>query len=357
MHQTEHFKNTYNALRKFRLFSALGLAALALTTGLAMAQTPAAGSDGAPDSALPGKGIKVQALQSAIAEETFQTMLVDRALERLGYEPQPIKEVDYPAAHIAIGNGDATFLAVHWDPLHQDYYDNAGGDAKLLRTGQYAGPAAQGYLIDKATADKYRITNIDQLRDPELAKLFDHDGDGKADLTGCNPGWGCEAMIEKHMEAYKLRPTVKHVQGSYAALIADTIGRYQRGEPILYYTWTPYWVSGVLVPGKDVVWLQVPFSANPQNADTRLEDGSDYGFSVNTTRIVVNRAWAEKNPAAVKLFDVMRLPIADINAQNERMRDGENTQADIARHVEGWIKYHQQLFDGWIAQARAAAKP
>ena len=354
MHQTEHFDVTYKTQRKFSWLSALGLAALALSTGLAMAQTKAAAS---PDTALPGKGVKVQALQSAIAEETFQTMLVDRALEKLGYETQPIKEVDYPAAHIAIANGDATFLAVHWDPLHQDYYDNAGGDAKLLRTGQYAGPAAQGYMIDRATAEKYNITNIDQLRDPNLAKLFDHDGDGKADLTGCNPGWGCEAMIEHHMDAYKLRDTVRHVQGSYAALIADTIGRYQRGEPILYYTWTPYWVSGVLVPGKDVVWLQVPFSANPQNANTRLEDGSDYGFSVNTTRIVVNRAWAEKNPAAVRLFEVMRLPIADINAQNERVRNGQGSQEDIARHTAGWIKFHQALFDSWIAQAKAAAKP
>jgi glycine betaine/proline transport system substrate-binding protein len=337
MHRTEHFKATYQAQRRFQWLSALALAALALSTSLAMAQTPDAG--------LPGKGIRVQALQGAIAEETFQTMLVERALERLGYEPQPIKEVDYPTAHVAVANGDATFLAVHWDPLHQDYYDNAGGDAKLLRTGRYAGPAAQGYLIDKATADKYHITNIAQL------------GDGKADLTGCNPGWGCEAMIEHHMDAYKLRATVQHVQGSYAALIADTLGRHGRGEPILYYTWTPYWVSGVLVPGKDVVWLQVPFSANPQHLDTRLADGSDYGFSVNTTRIVVNRAWAAKNPAAVKLFDVMRLPVADINAQNERIRSGENSQADIARHTAGWIKVHQQVFDGWIAQARAAAKP
>lgn len=349
MHQLDHFNATVATRRRFRWLSVLAIAALALGTSLAMAQTPAAG--------LPGKGIRVQALQSPIAEETFQTMLVDRALEKLGYTPQPIKEVDYPTAHIAIANGDATFLAVHWDPLHKDYYNNAGGDARLLRVGAYAGPAAQGYLIDKATADKYHITNIDQLRDPALARLFDHDGDGKADLTGCNPGWGCEAMIDKHMDAYKLRPTVKHVQGSYAALIADTIGRYQRGESILYYTWTPYWVSGVLVPGKDVVWLQVPFSANPDKADTRLGDGSDYGFSVNTTRIVVNRAWADKNPAAVKLFEVMRLPIADINAQNERMRQGENTQADIARHTAGWIKYHQQLFDSWIAQARAAAQP
>ena len=255
MHQIEHFKVTQKSQRKFQLFSALAIAALALTTSLAMAQTPAA-------DALPGKGIKVQALQSSIAEETFQTMLVDKALEKLGYEVQPIKEVEYPTAHIAIANGDATFMAVHWDPMHKDFYNNAGGDAKLLRTGQYAGPAAQGYLIDKATAEKYNITNIDQLRDPTLAKLFDHDGDGKADLTGCNPGWGCEALIEHHMDAYKLRETVTHVQGSYAALIADTLGRYKRGEPILYYTWTPYWVSGVLVPGKDVIWLKVPFSAN-----------------------------------------------------------------------------------------------
>ena len=349
MHQTENFNHTYKTKRRFQWFSVLALAALTLSTGLAMAQTPATG--------LPGKGIQVQALQSSVAEETFQTMLVNSALEKLGYAPQPVKEVAYPTAHIAIANGDATFLAVHWDPLHRDYYENAGGDAKLLRVGEYAGPAAQGYLIDKATAEKYNITNIEQLRDPGLAKLFDHDGDGKADLTGCDPGWGCEAMIEHHMDAYKLRASVKHVQGSYSALIADTIGRYGRGESILYYTWTPYWVSGVLVPGKDVVWLQVPFSANPRKDNTRLADGSDYGFSVNTTRIIVNRAWAEKNPAAVKLFEVMRLPIADINAQNERMRTGENSQADIARHTAGWIKYHQQLFDSWIAQALAAAKP
>ncbi|WP_432378229.1 glycine betaine/L-proline ABC transporter substrate-binding protein ProX [Duganella sp. P38] len=347
MQRIENFKATYKSQRKLHWIAALALAALALSTGVAMAQTP--------DAALPGKGIKVQALQSSLAEETFQTMLVDRALEKLGYEPQPVKEVEYPTAHIAIANGDATFLAVHWDPLHKDYYNNAGGDAKLMRVGEYAGPAAQGYLIDKATAERYNITNIEQLRDPGLAKLFDHDGDGKADLTGCNPGWGCEAMIENHMDAYQLRATVKHVQGSYAALMADTIGRYKRGEPVLYYTWTPYWVSGVLVPGKDVVWLQVPFSSNPDKTNTSMADGSDYGFAVNTTRIVVNRAWAEKNPAAVKLFEVMRLPIADINAQNERMRDGENSQEDIARHTEGWIKFHQQLFDSWIEQARAAA--
>jgi glycine betaine/proline transport system substrate-binding protein len=346
MQRIKNFRLRQQSQRLFRWVAVLALAALALSTQFAMAQAPQAG--------LPGKGIKVQALQSSVAEETFQTMLVDSALAALGYAPQPIKEVEYPTAHIAVANGDATFLAVHWDPLHQDFYDHAGGDAKLMRLGQYAGPAAQGFLIDKATADKYHITNIGQLTDPALAKLFDHDGDGKADLTGCNPGWGCEAAIEKNLDAYHLRATITHVQGNYSALIADTIGRFKRGEPVLYFAWTPYWVNAVMVPGKDVVWLQVPAA---QQSTTRLDDGSDYGFAINTTRIVVNRAWAAQNPAAVKLFEVMRLPIADIDAQNERMRSGENSQADIARHTAGWITFHQQVFDGWIAQALAAARP
>ena len=32
--------------------------------------------------------------------------------------------------------------------------------------------AAQGYLIDRKTAEKYHITNIAQLKDQKLAKLF-----------------------------------------------------------------------------------------------------------------------------------------------------------------------------------------
>jgi glycine betaine/proline transport system substrate-binding protein len=323
-----------------------GLMALALT-GPAQAQN------------LPGKGIAVQPLQSSIAEETFQTLLVSRALAKLGYDVKPIKEVEYPTAHVAIANGDATFMADHWDPLHADFYKNAGGDAKLYRQGAYSPGAAQGYLIDRKTAEAHKITRVDQLKDPAIAKLFDHNGDGKADLTGCNPGWGCEAVIEHHLDAYKLRDTVTHQQGSYAALIADTITRLKQGQPVLYYTWTPYWVSGVLRPGQEVVWLQVPFSSLPgeqSKLDTQLPNGQNYGFVLNTQRIVANRQFTEQNPAAARLFEVMALPVADINAQNLRMREGQNKPQDVERHTDAWIKAHQKTFDGWIAQAMAAAK-
>ncbi|WP_418151383.1 glycine betaine/L-proline ABC transporter substrate-binding protein ProX [Variovorax atrisoli] len=308
---------------------------------------------------LPGKGATVQPLKSSLAEEAFQTLLVMRGLEKLGYKVEPMKDLEPATEHLAIANGDATFMANHWSLLHADFYKNSGGDAKLWRKGVYSAGAVQGYLIDRKTAEQYGITNIAQLKDPAIAKLFDTDGDGKADLTGCNPGWGCELAIESHLTAYQLRDTISHRQGSYAALMADTIARFKQDKPVLYYTWTPYWVSAVLRPGKDVVWLQVPFSSSQGdggNVDTQLPNGRNYGFQANDEQIVANRAFIEKNPAAAKLFEVMKLPIGDINAQNLRMSQGANTQQDVERHADGWIRAHQELFDGWVEQARAAAR-
>ena len=69
------------------------------------------------------------------------------------------------------------------------------------------------------------VENLTQ-RDHVCIAVRDIDGDGKADLAGCTPGWGCEAVIEHQLDAFGLRDTVTHNQGSYSAIIADTITRF-----------------------------------------------------------------------------------------------------------------------------------
>lgn len=316
-------------------------------------------STAASAAALPGEGIRVQPVQSTLPEESFQTELVNRALEKLGYQVNATEEVEYNVAYTAIAAGDATYMAVNWEPLQKDMYQAAGGDDKFFRKGTYISGAAQGYLIDKKTADEYHITDISQLKDPKLARLFDANNDGKADLAGCNPGWVCGQVINAQIEAYGLSNSVRQNQGNYSAIIADTLTRYKTGKPVLYFTWTPYWVSDELKPGKDVVWLTVPYSVTPgtqKNEDTALANGKNYGFKPNNEHIVANKAWAQQNPAAAKLFSIVKLPLADVNAQNQRMHAGESSAADVQRHVDGWIQAHQQIFDGWVREAAAAAR-
>lgn len=303
----------------------------------------------------PGAGVSVKGFHSNIAEEKFQTLIINSALQELGYDTQPVLEVEYSAGYAAIAQNDIQWSAVSWDPLHNDMYKNSGGDDTIIRLGTYITGAAQGYLMDKVTAEKYNIDTIDDLKDPKIAALFDSNGDGKADLTGCQPGWGCEIVINHQLKAFGLTDTVNHIQGSYAAIISDTIARFKAGQPIVYYTWTPYWVSGVLIPNKDVVWLQVPRSEHPLGTDTQLPNGDNYGFNVNSERIVVNKAFADANPAAKKLFEVAKLDINAVSAENKLVAEGQNTTKDIELHTKNWIKKNRELFDSWLAAARKAA--
>ena len=313
------------------------------------------GANAAFADSMPGEGVTVRPVEGTILEEKFQHWIIYRALEELGYEVAEPQEVEYQTIHLALGTGDGDFTTVHWDPLHQVFFNESGGEEKMTKLGQYIEGALQGYLVDKASYEA-GVTNLGDLKDPEVAKRFDADGNGTADLAGCVPGWGCERVIEHHLTEFGLRDTVTHNQGAYNAVIAETVALHQAGKPIVYYTWTPYWVSGVLVPGDNVEWIAVPYSSLPDGRVANTEFmGKDHGFEVNSLRIVANNDFLSENPAAAKLFELAKLDINDVSAQNNKMRDGEDSLEDIGRHVDEWISANQATYDGWIAEARAAA--
>jgi glycine betaine/proline transport system substrate-binding protein len=159
------------------------------------------------------------------------------------------------------------------------------------------------------------------------------------------------------MKAYDLEKTVTVNQGSYFALMADTITRYKEGQPILYFTWVPQWIATVLVEDKDVVWLEVPKTDLPDgnnNVDTMYK-GKNLGFAVDKVEAVLNKEFADKNPAALKFLSVMQITTADESAQNLKMQQGEKKPADIRRHAKEWVAAHRQQFDAWLQTARAAA--
>ncbi|AOE65111.1 glycine betaine/L-proline ABC transporter substrate-binding protein ProX [Pseudomonas corrugata] len=305
----------------------------------------------------PGDGVKITPIFPSIAEERFRGEVAVEGLRELGYKVQEPKETEYSVMMMALANGDADFTVHLWDKLHDKFYQQAGGDKVMVKAGDIMPGVLQGYLIDKKTADAYGIKYITDLKKPEIAKLFDTNGDGKADMTGCNPGWGCELVIAHHMKAYDLEKSINVNQGSYFALMADTITRYKEGQPILYFTWVPQWIATVLVEDKDVVWLEVPKTDLPdgKNDVDTMYKGKNLGFAVDKVEAVLNKDFAQKNPAALKFLSVMQITTADESAQNLKMQEGEKKPADIRRHAKEWVAAHRQQFDDWLQTARAAA--
>jgi glycine betaine/proline transport system substrate-binding protein len=177
------------------------------------------------------------------------------------------------------------------------------------------GGALEGYLIDRATAEELEITSLDDFKRDEVKEAFDRNGDGRADMVACPPGWGCEINIEHHMDAYDLRDHITLIKAEYAASMADAIAAYGQGESILFYTWTPNWTVNELAPGEDVVWIEVPEVNLPEEmmdlADAATLDGVEgcvadpcmLGFPANDIRPVANTAFLDENPAVRALLE------------------------------------------------------
>ncbi|NES92980.1 glycine betaine/L-proline ABC transporter substrate-binding protein ProX, partial [Okeania sp. SIO2B9] len=273
--------------------------------------------------------VTIRSANSSWIQELFQTEVVNIGLEKLGYKIERPKQIEYPAIYISLANGDLEYSTVYYEPQHNEFFENAGGEEKLEKVGKLTPDGIQRYEIDKKTADKYNITNLQQLKNPEIAKLFDSDGDGKANLVGCNPGWSCELIINHHLKAYELENTVEHNQGQYEILLADAMTRYQEGKPILYYAYEPHWISTVLKPNENVVSLEVPFTSLPSSMENLSEkdtslDGKNLGFPLLQQRIVANQKFLEVNPVAKRWFELVEIPIVDMNVESLRIKEGED---------------------------------
>ncbi|MBD2185572.1 glycine betaine/L-proline ABC transporter substrate-binding protein ProX [Aerosakkonema funiforme] len=312
--------------------------------------------------AMPGKGVRVRP-GFDIPPFRLIAEVVDIGLEKLGYEVPELKQISSAAlVYAALASDDIDFTPTHSEKSYAKFYQNSGGDAKLEQLGKISDNFLQGYQIDKKTADQYKITNLGQLKDPKIAKLFDSDGDGKADLSGAQAGWGADEIINHHLDVYGLRATVEHNQGDIASLIVDVIARYRQGKPVLLYNFIPSWQSQQdLKPNKDVIWLEVPFTSMPKSLGVYTEkdtsvDGKNIGFPKEGLRVVATKKFLAANPAAKRWFELVQIPLEDINAEMWLFHEGKRSPEQIRQRAEEWVKKNQKLFDSWLEEARKAGK-
>lgn len=295
----------------------------------------------------------------------FGERILKIGLERLGYTVAEPKTLNNPARYPAVAQGDVDYETDAVIPNASAFIEKVKADVELV--GPLMNPGSiQGYLIDRKTAEAHGITSLEDLKKDDVRKLFDGDGDGKADLIGCNPGWNCEKFINHHIGAYGLADHVKHVQGEYNVLVGDTVGRLKRGDSVLLYAWYPNTATIQMTPGEDLVWITVPYTDLPDGgkADTTQEGlkscaagagaSCNLGWAATQYYVAANRKWLTANPQARKLFELVKVGLEDRVTQNLAMKNGEDSEADLTRHAEQWIASNKAAFDGWVEEARKA---
>jgi ABC-type proline/glycine betaine transport system substrate-binding protein len=194
----------------------------------------------------------------------FQAEVYRELLQQLGYRVNEPQTLENETFYRQAAQGKVDLWASGWFPLHDRYLNQEDISGRIEPVGfEVPGGAIQGYMVDRATAERLNVRSLADLSRSEVTAAFDYTGDGIADLVGCNADWACAEIINHHLQEYDLTEVVDHIQADYAPLMEETVARLRRKEPVLFYTWTPNWTVSQLVPGEDVVWLEVPYPSLP----------------------------------------------------------------------------------------------
>ena len=276
----------------------------------------------------------------------FQAEIYKQALEKMGYKVSGPQTMKPQVFYVAATTGDVDLWVNGWFGTHDGYIKEAKGKVKKVGYVMKKG-GLQGYLIDKKSADSLGIKSVMDIK--KHAAKFDSNGDGKADMVACPPGWGCEKQITKHFAELGLGDFINPVKADYSASMADVVAKYKNGKPVLFYTWTPNWTVGALKLGQDVVWIEVPYSATKKVAVSNATKSKiNMGFGADDIRPAANSDFLKANPKVKKMLTKASIPLADIAAQNMKMNAGEKSERAIKKHAKEWIKANQSTFDSWI---------
>ncbi len=293
----------------------------------------------------------------------MQAAIYRMLLQELGYEvtDPAMWELPPSAFYAGLGYGDLDFWANGWFPGDATLIENAGFSDVIQTIGnEVVGSGLQGSIIDKPTADANGITMLDDIgNNPEVAALFDIDGNGRADLMGCNDSWGCHVVINDTIARNGWEDTIEQVSADHAVLFADSVDRFNRGESILQFIWTPSSFVAQLVPGEDVVWLSLSNPIPSQIGAASLPDDQcpgqpcEMGFPASEIRVVANSDFLSANPAAAKLLELVEIQVTAIALQILAYERGDNTEADVQAAAEEWIAANRVTVNEWLAEARS----
>jgi glycine betaine/proline transport system substrate-binding protein len=322
----------------------------------------------AEEMALPGEGVTVTMARGNWKETNFQNYVVQLLLEELGYEVTDPEEIAPATFYPALAQGDYDLWASSWPlnhtPLLEGESPDGGtfGDRVHYIGTMMASGALQGLLVDVPSVERFGFTTLGELLDnPDAVAHFDSDGDGKADLNGCDDGWGCQKVMNDTIAKNGWDDRIAQVSATHSALFAESQASFSAGGPVLQYVWTPTAFVGKLVPGRDVLWLSIePEQAlEGQDGISAVGDGCTNDpcttmFTPSDIVVTANNDFLAANPAAESLLANFEIDPLAVAVQAVAIDAGANPNDDMAAAAAEWIAGNRDIIDPWIEAALAA---
>jgi glycine betaine/proline transport system substrate-binding protein len=145
------------------------------------------------------------------------------------------------------GDGSVDILPDAWTehlPEQMNKYVVKGSrESIILNETPYLGQ--EGIYVPGFVQDKHNIRKVGDLANPEIAKLFDTDGDGKGEWWPGAVGWEATNHSEVRAKSYGFAPHFTSTTVEQPVFLAQLDAAMTQEKPILFYYWSPEWIFAV----------------------------------------------------------------------------------------------------------------
>lgn len=242
------------------------------------------------------------------------------------------------------GDGSADVWTDMWMPNQQGPWDQfIEGAGTVAHNQPYSG--TQKMYVPSYMADQ--IKSFEDLADPEVAALFDKDGNGKGEYWAGDASWKSTKIWQVKMKSYGLDELWEPEIVSDATFKAQLKTSYGNQKPILFYYWTPEWIHAAY----DISPLAEP--AHSEGCMDLQLDGEDWleissaGCATPDASIYVSysKSLEQRNPPAAKFLSQIKLDPAVVNQWILEIGRDEKDPQDVA---EAWVADNMDIVESWI---------
>ena len=254
--------------------------------------------------------------------------------DNLGYTTE-VLSLSIPAGMAAIAAGEVEVTTIVWMPNNQPLVDKYLGQT-IEDLGTIYPECLQAIFIPKWVSQQYGIKSISDLDNPQFAKMFDIDNDGKGDWLGCDPGWLCAKLNDQCIALYGLDKLYVQMMGEEHFLLAAMAGRMKKHEPVLISQFYPH-----------VMFIDYP----KDESMVVLDDPKHFWFTAHVQKFG-NKKWIAGNPKAAELIRQVKMTAEDVMWMMKETRAKGDKPATLEAIAREWITKNKASVDSWLAKIK-----
>ncbi|MDG9972055.1 hypothetical protein N7638_28785 [Achromobacter mucicolens] len=320
--------------------------------------------------------------QSFAGSKAVSYVLKEVIESRLGGQAE-VKLADTAVAVLAMDKGDGQIDVIgdFWLPNQTSRWSEYVEKRKTVLHNDKPYNAIQRLWIPGYLQDEYKIYSVDDLKKPEIAKLFDSNDNGLGEYWPGAPGWGSTQIWMVKMRSYGLDNTFEHTIVDQAVFLNKLDSEYKKKKPLLFYYWTPEWVPQAY----DIRPLkEAPFTGYKGDnvKDSPLYNEVNGCFELYNPRetqdwlershitcqnpdaevwVLYSKTLPERAPKAAQFLKQVKLDPNEISKWIAAISRDNLDPQDVA---EDWVRENKAIVDTWVegielgsAQEGSSKKP